>query len=99
MTDTPEPRRQVAAAIKSASKLPSIVASGYGTVAEEIVQLAFANGIHVREDADLAEILAALDVGTDVPLEALYAVSEILSRVYQANGNPHLPEDPDAPGN
>lgn len=75
-------RRQVAAALTSTQ----VVASGYGKVAEDILALAFANGIKVREDADLAEILVALDIGSDVPLEALHAISEILSRVYQANG-------------
>ncbi len=84
-------RRQVAAALTSNSKLPQVVASGYGKVAEDILALAFANGIKVREDADLAEILVALDIGSDVPLEALHAISEILSRVYQANGH-ILPE-------
>lgn len=79
-------RRQVAAALTSNSKLPQVVASGYGKVAEDILALAFANGIKVREDGDLAEILVALDIGSDVPLEALHAISEILSRVYQANG-------------
>lgn len=85
MSDTPE-RRQVAAALSASGQIPQVVASGYGKVAEEILALAFANGIKVREDADLAEILVALDIGTDVPLEALHTISEILARVYEANG-------------
>ena len=87
-----QPRRQVAAAI-TGGKLPKVVASGYGALAADILALAFAHGIKVREDADLAEILAAIDVGEDVPLEALYAVSEILQRVYAANSRPLPPED------
>lgn len=66
--------------------MPQLLASGYGKVAEEILALAFANGVKVREDADLAEILVALDLEENIPLEALHAVSEILARVYQANG-------------
>lgn len=94
MSDLPEkPRRQVAAAISGSSKLPTVLASGYGQIAEEILALAFANGIKVREDADLAEILAAVDIGEEVPLEALTAVSEILRRVYEANQRPLLPEN------
>ncbi len=94
MNDTPEtPKRQVAAAISGEGKLPQILASGYGEVAAEILKLAFEQGIKVREDADLAEILAALDLGEQVPLEALAAVSEILSRVYQANSKTYAPED------
>ncbi len=89
--DLPSSKRQVAAALSGNTKLPQVVASGYGKVAEEILAIAFANGIKVREDADLAEILAALDIGSDVPLEALHAISEILTRVYQANGQPPPP--------
>lgn len=88
-----QPKRQVAAAI-TGGKLPKVVASGYGALAQDILALAFTHGVKVREDADLAEILAALDVGEDVPLEALYAVSEILQRVYAANNRSYPPENP-----
>lgn len=64
---------------------PRIVASGRGALAEQILQLAFESGVRVREDADLAELLAALDIDSDIPVEALAAVAEILVRVYQAN--------------
>jgi len=69
---------------------PKVVASGRGAVAEQILALAFANGVRVREDANLAEILAAVDVDTEIPLEAFAAVAEILAYVYRANG--HWPE-------
>lgn len=69
---------------------PTVVASGRGAVAEQILALAFANGVRVREDANLAEILAAVDVDTEIPLEAFAAVAEILAYVYRANG--HWPE-------
>lgn len=48
--------------------------------------LAFANGVKVREDADLAELLSAVDLESEIPLEAFTAVAEILSYVYRANG-------------
>lgn len=84
--------RQVAVALEGrTSALPRIVASGYGEVAKQILEIAFANGIRVREDADLAQILAALDIGEDVPLEALQTISSLLARVYAANGD--MPPD------
>lgn len=78
-------RRPVAVALTGTTPLPQVVASGYGEVAQQILALAFAHGVKVREDADLAEILAALDLGTDIPLEALHVVTELLARVYAAN--------------
>jgi flagellar biosynthesis protein len=72
---------------------PKIVATGRGAVAEQILQLAFANGVKVRQDADLAEILASVDVDTEIPLEAFAAVAEILSYVYRANGETPTPTE------
>jgi len=63
-----------------------VLASGRGAVADQILAIAFAHGVRVREDADLAEVLAAVDVDSEIPLEALVAVAEILSYVYRANG-------------
>ena len=65
---------------------PEVVASGQGELAEKILQLAFANDVKVREDSDLAELLSALEVGSEIPLEAFAAVAEILVYLYKANG-------------
>ena len=96
----PDPRRpesdrdtrQVAVALHydGSDGPPKVIASGRGAIAEQILALAFANGVRVREDANLAEILAAVDVDTEIPLEAFAAVAEILAYVYRANG--HWPE-------
>jgi flagellar biosynthesis protein len=64
---------------------PVVTATGHGALAEQILAIAFANGVKVREDADLAQILAAVDVDCPVPTEAFAAVAEILSYVYRAN--------------
>lgn len=70
---------------RAAQTLPRIVASGRGAVAEQILAVAQAEGINVRKDADLAEVLVALEVGSDIPIEAFAAVAEILSYIYRAN--------------
>ncbi|MBN8542919.1 MAG: EscU/YscU/HrcU family type III secretion system export apparatus switch protein [Alphaproteobacteria bacterium] len=66
---------------------PRITASGKGAVAEQILAVAFANNIKVREDAELVEILSLVDVDSPIPLEAFAAVAEILTYVYQANAS------------
>ena len=66
-------------------RTPKVVASGRGAVAETILALAFANDVKVREDGDLAELLTAVEVGDDIPLEAFLAVAEVLAYVYRAN--------------
>lgn len=65
--------------------VPQIVATGKGFWAEQILQLAFANGVQVREDADLVQMLTAIEIDAPIPVEAFAAVAEILAYVYQAN--------------
>jgi flagellar biosynthesis protein len=92
MTD--RPKREAAVALsyrpEQGDEAPRVVASGKGELARQILDLAFAAGVKVREDADLVEILAAVDLDSPVPLEALMAVAEILTYVYRANGR--MPE-------
>lgn len=90
------PSTQVAVAVKydkeKKSEAPKITASGRGAIAEQILQLAFASGVKVREDADLAELLSHLELDSPIPLEAYAAVAEILAYVYRANS--HYPTRP-----
>lgn len=95
----PVPRRNSAVALKAApgrdvSAPARIIAKGDGALADQILELAFASGVKVREDADLVEVLNAVDVDCDVPLHALAAVAEILTYVYRANGECAGPASP-----
>jgi len=83
------PDRKTAVAVKDQpeeGKAPKITAAGRGKIAEKILQLAFENDIKVREDSDLAEMLAKIEIESPIPSEAFMAVAEILSYVYKANG-------------
>jgi flagellar biosynthesis protein len=62
--------------------LPRVVASGRGAVAERILALAAENGIPVREDADLAALLAAVELESEIPAEAMIAVAEIMAQIF-----------------
>ncbi len=63
--------------------VPTVAASGTGAVARKILELAFAHGVKVREDADLVEILQTLNIGDTIPAVAFAAVAEILLHVYR----------------
>jgi flagellar biosynthesis protein len=83
------PKKKTAIALKESEggkKVPKMAAAGRGTIAEKILQLAYENGIDVREDSDLAELLASIEIDSPIPSEAFMAVGEILSYVYRANG-------------
>ncbi|MCW8836318.1 MAG: EscU/YscU/HrcU family type III secretion system export apparatus switch protein [Rhodospirillales bacterium] len=65
---------------------PEVVAKGTGELAERIIAVALANDINVREDADLVELLDALEIGDEIPMEAFAAVAEVLTYVYRKSG-------------
>ncbi len=81
-------KRKVAIALEyqeATGDTPIVSASGYGSIAQKILDMAFAAGVKVREDSDLAEILVALDLDSEIPPEAFAAVAEILSYIYELN--------------
>lgn len=67
-------------------EIPTVVASGTGAVAEKILEIAFANGIKVREDADLVQLLSAIEIDCPIPINCFEAVAEVLNYLYRANG-------------
>lgn len=90
------PKKKAAVALSGSEggkKVPHISAAGRGELAQRILDLAFENNIKVREDADLTELLASIEIDSPIPSEAFMAVGEILSYVYRANGQ----DDPFAP--
>lgn len=86
------PERQTAVAIEADEtglEIPRITAAGRGKIAEQILKIAYENGVKVREDSALAEMLAKIELDSPIPPEAFLAVAEILSYVYRANGQPN----------
>ncbi|HVO04532.1 MAG TPA: EscU/YscU/HrcU family type III secretion system export apparatus switch protein [Candidatus Cybelea sp.] len=90
----PRPKSPIAVALDykrpdgriDAKQAPRVAATGRGAVAEQILEIAFAKGVPVREDPDLAQLLVTLDVDSVIPTEALAAVAEILAYLYRLNG-------------
>jgi flagellar biosynthesis protein len=82
-----EPPKTIAVAVEEQAdgQAPRITASGRGHLAEKILEVAFAAGVKVRTDADLVQVLGAIEVDSEIPTEAYVAVAEILTYVYRAN--------------
>lgn len=74
---------------------PRVIAKGEGELAARIVELAREHGIPVRSDADLASLLAAVELERTIPVEAFEAVARILSHIYRANGRLPATSDQD----
>ena len=64
---------------------PVVLAKGEGQIAQKIIQIALDEGIEIHKDADLVQILKAVDIDEEIPLEAFAAVAEIISYIYRQN--------------
>ena len=65
---------------------PVVIAKGQGEIAQKILEIAKEKEIEIRQDKDLVQILKTVDINEEIPLEAFYAVAEIISYVYKVNG-------------
>ena len=60
---------------------PVVIASGYGTVAENIIDIAEKKGIPVFKDDSTASLLCMLEVGSNIPVELYQVVAAIYCRL------------------
>lgn len=58
---------------------------GRGAVADAMLALAAARGVEVRRDADLAEVLSAMDPATATSDAAAALTAAVLDRLYRIN--------------
>lgn len=92
MTDRRPPTRETAVALKyDGNRAPTVAASGLDQVAEEIIRIAREHDVPLYENAELAGILARLDLDDEIP-ETLYRViAEILAFAFHLQGK--TPDD------
>ena len=60
---------------------PVVIASGYGHIAEKIINIAETRGIPVYRDDSTASLLCMLDVGKTVPPELYQVVAAIYCQI------------------
>jgi flagellar biosynthesis protein len=65
---------------------PKVVASGRGHVAARILELAREHEIPIEEKPVLAESLAQVPVGVEIPAELWEAMAEVLAHIYTLDG-------------
>jgi len=82
----PPPTRRAVALRYDGTGAPRVSASGEGHLGERIVAVAREHGVPLHADPALADFLARVPVGEEVP-EALYrAVAQVLAFAYLLTG-------------
>lgn len=64
---------------------PVVIASGYGNIAEKIVEIAEQQGIPVFRDDSAASLLCMLDVGKNIPPELYEVIAAIYAQILRVS--------------
>jgi flagellar biosynthesis protein len=85
----PQSRRTAVALQYNAAtdSAPIITAKGHGVVAEKIIALARDNGVPLRQDPDLVQVLSQLDLRQEIPPSLYQVVAELLAFIYRLNND------------
>ncbi|HSJ47355.1 MAG TPA: EscU/YscU/HrcU family type III secretion system export apparatus switch protein [Gammaproteobacteria bacterium] len=73
---------------------PRVTAKGRDRLAEEILALAREHNVPLQENAELAGLLAKLDLGEEIPETLYLAVAQVIAFAYYLSGK--APAVPDA---
>jgi len=79
---------EVAVALKydaAQDNAPRVVATGRGHLAAKIKELGEQSGVPLYRDPALAQTLANLDLGAEIPVELYQIVAEVLFFVHRLN--------------
>jgi len=61
---------------------PKVLAAGFGEIAQYILELARQEDIHIHENKTLANLLAKVPVGSEIPEAAYQLIAELLTFLY-----------------
>jgi len=67
---------------KEENDAPIVTAQGRGQTAKNIIRIAEENGIPIKKDEDLVNMLSQIELNQEIPVELYQAVSEIFSFIY-----------------
>ncbi|MBY0123475.1 EscU/YscU/HrcU family type III secretion system export apparatus switch protein [Bacillus sp. S/N-304-OC-R1] len=66
---------------------PVVVAHGKGQIAQQIIELARKNNVHMQEDSSLVANLLDMDLGDNIPPQLYAVMAEILVLIEEMEKN------------
>lgn len=67
-------------------RAPTVVASGEGDIAREIMEIANEHGIPLYENPELVSVLARLELGEEIPDVLYRVIAEIIAFAFYIQG-------------
>ncbi|HET8791910.1 MAG TPA: EscU/YscU/HrcU family type III secretion system export apparatus switch protein [Modicisalibacter sp.] len=87
-------RQAVALAYQDGSKAPTVVAKGYGELAERIVGEAQRQGVFIHDAPELVSLLMQVDLDAHIPPTLYQVIAELLTWVHELDANAARSLDP-----
>ncbi|MDX1251038.1 MAG: EscU/YscU/HrcU family type III secretion system export apparatus switch protein [Gammaproteobacteria bacterium] len=85
--EKPSPMPTTAVALRyDGTGAPRVTAQGRGLVAEQILAQAEEHGIPLYRDTGLAQLLAQVELGEEIPATLYEAVAQVLAFIYRLSG-------------
>lgn len=81
--EQPFDRQRAVAITHDVNEAPRVVARGYGTTADAIIEKARASGVHVHQSPELVNLLLHVDLDDHIPQELYLALAELLCWVHE----------------
>ncbi|SDR96479.1 flagellar biosynthesis protein [Halopseudomonas xinjiangensis] len=92
-------KREAIALLYDGEQAPTVTAKGEGDLAEQIIQLAMEYEVPIYQNADLAKMLARMELGDQIPEELYRTIAEIIAFAWYLKGKApvgFIPPDDDA---
>ena len=65
---------------------PTVIAKGFGNLADDIITLAKQSGVLIHEDPYLSDLLARMDLGQEIPENLYHVIAELIAFSYVLQG-------------
>ncbi len=79
-------KREAIALLYDGDQAPTLTAKGEGDLAEQIIQLAMEYEVPIYQNADLAKMLARMELGDQIPEELYRTIAEIIAFAWYLKG-------------
>ncbi|SDK93372.1 flagellar biosynthesis protein [Modicisalibacter muralis] len=87
-------RQAVALAYRDGDKAPTVLAKGYGELAERIVGEAQRQGVFIHDAPELVGLLMQVDLDAHIPPTLYQVIAELLAWVHELDTNAARSADP-----
>lgn len=79
-------KREAIALLYDGDQAPTLTAKGEGDLADQIIQLAMEYEVPIYQNADLARMLARMELGDSIPEELYRTIAEIIAFAWYLKG-------------